>query len=133
MQRFPVDVAVEFRGVTDESEYVDRESGETKQRTRIAKFERAVGEADVETITVPVTQFDHCVPAFDWTTLKRGEDVVLRGEVVLASRGERYEDGRQRESYFSMRGGAVERVRELVGNGSGSHAAAEKAVAAGKA
>ena len=110
MQRFPVSFAAEFRGVSDAATYVDRESGEVKPRARQLKFERPVGEADVDVIMIAASQFDHVVPAFDWTSLSRGDEVVFHGEVVLQERGSRWEDGSARESYFTLKGGRVERL-----------------------
>lgn len=119
MQRFPVDVEVEFRGVSDAREgKPNRETGEVRTY-RDLKFERLVGDADISVIEVAAGEFDYCKPAFDWTKLQRGDQVRLRGDVVLAGRFDRDDQGRPMRSYFTIAGGQV----EVVGKGASLKAA----------
>lgn len=111
MQRFPVVLDVEFRGVSDaRNGKPDPETGEIKVYREL-KFERLVGDADISVIEVPASEFARAKPAFDWAGLERGDRVTLTGEVVLADRGERYDDGSPRRSYFTIAGGRVEVAR----------------------
>jgi hypothetical protein len=78
--RVPFFVDAEYRGVAPAGEYHDRESGETRQRQPVLKFEVQMPDGDVETLELRGSACDEASD-FDPQTLKRGEFVTIAGVV----------------------------------------------------
>ncbi len=96
MNKLPVAVDAEYRGVAAASEFVARDTGETIQVPPKLKFEYDTFDGDVEMLVISGSQFDKVEGGPDYKTLKRGDRMVLVGLVVLQDRGS------DRDSYFKL-------------------------------
>jgi hypothetical protein len=94
--RLPVEVEAEYRGIAAASEFVARDSGERVQVPPKLKFEYDTFDGDVEMLSISGTQFDKVQGAPDYTSLKRGDRLILLGLVILQDRGS------DRDSYFKL-------------------------------
>jgi uncharacterized protein YaiE (UPF0345 family) len=96
MNKLPVAVEGEYRGVAAASEFVARDTGEKVQVPPKLKFEYDTFDGDVEMLVVSGSQFDKVQGAPDYRTLQRGDRLTLVGLVVLQDRGS------ERDSYFKL-------------------------------
>ncbi len=94
--RLPVEVLAEYRGVAAASEFVARDTGEKIQVPPKLKFEYDTFDGDVEMLVVSSKRFDKVQDAPDYKSLKRGDQLVLVGLVILQDRGS------DRDSYFKL-------------------------------
>jgi hypothetical protein len=94
--RLPVEVEVEYRGISSASEFVARDTGERVQVPPKLKFEYDTFDGDVEMLSVSGAQFDKVQGAPDYRSLERGDRLVLLGLVILQDRGS------ERDSYFKL-------------------------------
>lgn len=87
MDRLPVDVTVEYRGVKPPSEFTRRDTGQVFPVPAKLKFEHRTANGDVMLIEVSGSQLDKVDPPLDYDALKVGERVHLSGEAVIQDRG----------------------------------------------
>jgi hypothetical protein len=95
--RLPIEFAAEYRGQAPGGEFTRDDTGERVAFSPALKFEYEDENGDVVLIPIRAAQLDKCEPPFDHEVLQKGDELVLRGFVVLQDRGS------DRDSYFAIR------------------------------
>jgi hypothetical protein len=96
MLRLPIEFSAEYRGQQPAGQFTRKDTGEVVDFAAALKFEYETDDGDVVLVPIRATQLDKCEPPFDHEQLQKGDELVLRGFVVLQDRGS------DRDSYFSI-------------------------------
>jgi hypothetical protein len=96
VQRIPVGMDVEYRGLEAPRQFTARDSGEEVNVPARIKFEYETDDGDVVLMPVSASQLDKVSPPFNYSELKRGDRVHLSGYVLLQERGS------DRDSYLQI-------------------------------
>lgn len=94
--RLPIQLAAEYRGQRAPGTFTRRDTGEIVNFPAALKFEYEDEGGDVVIVPISASQLDKCSPPFDHEQLKKGDQLVLSGHVVLQDRGS------DKDSYFAI-------------------------------